>query len=358
MQMIAPSAKLAVTVIDLSQKPEAERAEEMQRLASEEARRPFNLARGPLVRAMLLRLSDQEHVLLLTLHHIVSDAWSRGVFNHELTALYEAFAAGRPSPLPALPVQYADYVVWQRECLQGAVLERQLQYWRQQLAGVPVLELPFDHPRPAVETYRGARTAFRLPKQLSAQLTVLSRQESVTLYMTLLAAFQTLLARYTGQDDIAVGSPIAGRNRAEFEGLIGVFVNTLVMRSDLSGDPTFRELLGRVREVALGAYAHQELPFERLVEKLAPVRRLNHSPLFQVMFILQNAPKQALELSAISLEPLEVDSGTSKFDLTLFMSEGPDGLRGELEYNTGLFEAGTIRQMLWALGGAPGGHRR
>ncbi len=345
-QLIAPSAKLVVTVIDLSPMAEAGRAEEVRRLASEEARRPFNLAQGPLVRATLLRLSDQEHVLLLTLHHIVSDAWSRGVFNHELTALYEAFAAGRPSPLPGLPVQYADYVVWQREWLRGAVLERQLQYWRPQLAGVPVLELPFDHPRPAVQTYRGAHAAFRLPKQLSAQLTALSRREGVTLYMTLLAAFQTLLARYTGQDDIAVGSPIAGRNRAEFEGLIGFFVNTLVMRSDLSGDPTFRELLGRVREVALGAYAHQELPFERLVEKLAPVRSLSHSPLFQVMFVLQNAPKQTLELSAVSLEPLEVDSGTAKFDLTLFMSEGPDGLSGQLEYNTDLFEAGTIRRML------------
>jgi amino acid adenylation domain-containing protein len=345
-QMIAPGTKLAVTVIDLSPMPEAERAEEMQRLASEEARRPFNLGQGPLVRAMLLRLSDQEHVLLLTLHHIVSDAWSRGVFNHELKTLYEAFAAGRPSPLPALPVQYADYVVWQREWLRGAVLERQLQYWRQQLAGVPVLELPCDHPRPSMQTYQGARAAFRLPKRLSARLTAFSRRENVTLYMTLLAAFQTLLARYTGQDDIAVGSPIAGRNRAEFEGLIGFFVNTLVMRSDLSGDPTFRELLGRVREVALGAYAHQELPFERLVEELAPVRSLSHSPLFQVMFVLQNAPKQTLELSALGLEPMEVDNGTSKFDLTLFMNEEDEGLSGQLEYNTDLFEAETVRRML------------
>jgi amino acid adenylation domain-containing protein len=345
-QMMAPSARLAVTVIDLGPMPEAECAVEVQRLASEEARRPFNLAQGPLVRATLLRLSDQEHVLLLTLHHIVSDAWSRGVFNHELTALYDAFAAGRPSPLPALPVQYADYVVWQREWLRGAVLEHQLQYWRRQLAGVPVLELPFDYPRPAVETYRGARAAFRLPKQLRARLTALSRQEGVTLYMTLLAAFQTLLARYTGQDDIAVGSPIAGRNRAEFEGLIGFFVNTLVIRSDLSGDPTFRELLGRVREVALGAYTHQELPFERLVEELAPARSLSHSPLFQVMFVLQNAPQQTLELTAVSLEPMEVDSGASKFDLTLFMNEGTEGLSGQLEYDTDLFEAGTIRRML------------
>lgn len=345
-QMIAPRASMALTVIDLGPMPEGKRTAEVQRLASAAAQRPFNLHQGPLVRAMLLRLSDQEHVLLLTLHHLVSDAWSRGVFNQELTALYDAFAAGRPSPLSAPPLQYADFAIWQREWLQGAVLERQLQYWKQRLAGVPVLDLPFDHPRPAVETHRGTRAAFKLPQQLSASLATLGRQEGVTLYMTLLAAFQTLLARYTGQHDIAVGSPIAGRTRAEFEGLIGLFVNTLVMRSDLSGDPTFRELLHRVREVALGAYAHQEIPFERLVEEMAPARSLSHSPLFQVMFALQNAPNQTLELSDLSLEPMEVDSGTSKFDLTLFMSEQSDGLRGQLEYNTDLFEAETVRRLL------------
>jgi len=309
-QMIAPSASMALTVIDLGPLPEGKRAPEVQRLASEAAQRPFNLHRGPLARAMLLQLSDQEHVLLLTLHHLVSDAWSRGVFNHELTALYDAFAAGRPSPLSALLLQYADFAIWQREWLQGPVLECQLQYWKQRLAGVPVLDLPCDHPRPAVETHRGTRAAFKLSQRLSASLATLARQEGVTLYMTLLAAFQTLPARYTGQDDIAVGSPIAGRTRAEFEGLIGLFVNTLVMRSDLSGDPTFRELLHRVREVALGAYAHQEIPFERLVEEMAPTRSLSHSPLFQVMFVLQNTPYQTLELADLSLEPMEVDSDT------------------------------------------------
>ena len=346
-QVIAPKLTLTVPAIELSELPEAEQKLEVQRLAREEAQRPFDLARGPLLRASLLRLGDQEHVLLLTMHHIVSDGWSVGVLFRELAALYAAFSQGQPSPLHELSIQYADYALWQREWLQGEEMERQLAYWRRQLAGAPaVLELLTDRPRPAMQSFRGAKQSLVLPKDLTARLKDLSRREGVTLFMTLLAAFQTLLSRYTGQADILVGSPIANRNREEIEGLIGFFVNTLVLRTDLSGDPTFRELLGRVSEVALGAYAHQDLPFEKLVEGVQPERSLSHTPLFQVMFILQNAPRQALELPDLRLSPLAVESGTSKFDVTLSMVERADGLTASWEYNTDLFEAATAARML------------
>ena len=345
-QVIAPTMTVSLPIVDLSELTQTEREAQALRLATEEAQRPFDLTRGPLVRVSLLRLHDEDHILLLTMHHIVSDGWSVSVLFRELAALYEAFSTRKPSPLPELPIQYADFAVWQREWLQGGVLEEQLSYWKKQLSGAPaMLELPMDRPRPAVQTFQGARQSVLLPKSILKGLNELSRQEGVTLFMTLLAAFQTLLARYTNQEDIVVGSPIAYRNRAEIEGLIGFFVNTLVLRTDVSGDPSFRELLGRVREVALGAYAHQDMPFETLVEQLQPERSLSHAPLFQVMFVLQNA-REELGLSNLTLSPLAVDNLTSKFDLTLFMWEESEGLRAVFEYNTDLSETATIKRML------------
>ncbi|RKH09839.1 amino acid adenylation domain-containing protein [Corallococcus sp. CA053C] len=341
-QAIASDLPLSLSVIDLRDSTEAE----MHRLAMEEARTPFHLAHGPLLRAKLLRRSDQEHVLLLTMHHIVSDGWSQGVLVRELGALYEAFTAGRPSPLPELPIQYADYAVWQRQWLAGDVLASELSWWKQQLhAAPPALELPTDRPRPAVRTYRGSVVPVALSRELSDALAALSRREGGTLFMTLLAAFQVLLHRHSGQDDIVVGSPIAGRTRAETEGLIGFFVNTLALRTKLDGDPSFRELLARVREVTLGAYAHQDVPFEKLVEELAPVRDLRRPPLFQVMFVLQNTPMPALALGEATLEPLPFAQTVAKFELTLSLEETAEGLRGSLEYNTDLFDAATVERM-------------
>jgi len=346
-QVIAPEMRLTLPVEDLRGLPEAEQEAEVERWATEEAQHPFDLAQGPLLRAALLRLDEEEHVLLLTMHHIVSDGWSMGVFNRELAALYEAFSAGKPSPLPELPLQYADFVVWQREWLQGEVLEEQVAYWRQHLGNdLPVLELPIDRPRPVAQSFRGAHRSFVLSGDLTESLKALSRREGVTLFVTLLAAFKTLLYRYTGQEDTIVGSPIAGRNRSEIEGLIGFFVNTLVLRTDLSGAPTFRELLGRVREVTLEAHAHQDLPFEKLVEVLQPERDLSHNPLFQVMFAFQNAPMEALVLPGLTVVPLEVESKAAQFDVTLSMEETGQGLKGVVEYNTDLFDGVTIERMI------------
>ena len=334
-QVICPAMPLrqaqgqlvTLSVVDLRELPEVEREVEARRLATEEAQQPFDLARGPLIRTALLQLGDEDHILLLIAHHIVSDSWSTRVFFQELSVLYEAFSTDSPSPLPALTLQYADFAHWQRQWLQGEVLEQQLSYWKQRLGDIrPVLELPTDRPRPAKQTYRGATHSLTLPASLSESLKVLSRQEGVTLFMTLLAAFQTLLHRYTGRDDIAVGAPIAGRNRAELEGLIGFFVNTVVLRTNLVGNPSFRELLGRVREVALGAYAHQELPFEKLVEELQPERDLRHTPLFQVMFQLSNDPGGAPQLPGLNVENFEFDSGITKCDVTLEVIEKVAGL--------------------------------
>ena len=340
-QVVAPAALLTLPVVDLGGLPEVEREAAALRLAREEARRSFDLARGPLLRTTLLRLGAAEHVLLLTTHHIVSDGWSRGVLNRELAAVYGAYAAGRPSPLPEPPIQYADFALWQRQRLRGELLETLLAYWRRQLAGLPPLELPTDRPRPSAQTFRGARHAFVVPDRHVSALTTLGQREGATLFMTLLAAFTALLHRYTGREDIAVGSPIAGRTRPELEGLIGFFANTLALRTDLSGDPTFRELLRRVREVCLGAYAHQELPFERLVEELGPERDLSRNPLVQVLFALQNAPRHPPQLPGLAVTPLEVDAGTAKADLELHLREGAGGLEGTLVYSTDLFDAAT-----------------
>jgi amino acid adenylation domain-containing protein len=360
-QVIAPPSPLPLLEVDLGELPKEEREAQARQLATQEAQRPFDLARGPLVRVCLLRLASggggqakqgrrDEHVLLLTLHHIISDGWSMGVLVRELVTLYRAFSAGSPSPLPDLPIQYADFAVWQRAWLQGRVLEKQINYWKQQLGGrLLALELPMDWPRPPIQTFHGAQRSFTLPVDLLTALQVLSQQNEVTLFMTLLAAFQVLLYRYTGQTDIAVGSPIANRSQVETEGLIGFFVNTLVLRTDLSGNPSFRELLGRVHEVTLGAYTHQDVPFEKLVEVLQPERDLSRTPLFQVMFALhnvQNVPTEAFELPGLSLSPMEVDSSTSKFDLTLSLNEASRGLVCVVEYNTDLFEADTIGRLI------------
>ncbi|HEU4559707.1 MAG TPA: condensation domain-containing protein, partial [Longimicrobium sp.] len=347
-QVIASFGGFALPVHDLSALPEAERAAQLRLRVEEEAARPFDLSAGPLFRPALLRLAPEDHVLLLCMHHIVVDQWSLGVFRRELSALYAAYREGRESPLPVLAVQYADYAVWQRGQLAGEVLDRHLAYWKERLAGAPeLLELPTDRPRPAVQTYRGAREGITLPGELLARLEALGRGEGATLFMTLLAAFQVLLSKYAGSEDVAVGSPISGRTRREVEELIGLFLNTLVLRTDLSGDPGFRETLRRVREMTLGAFEHQEIPFERLVTELQPGRSLSYSPLFQVMFVLQEAERP--ESAAGSLEvrgTAAASSGTSKFDLTLFTARRTGGLAAALEYNTDLFDRGTIQRML------------
>ncbi len=347
LQIVAPTMTVELPLIDLREVPGTERKAEAQRLAHEEMHRPFDLARGPLLRSTLLRLEAEEHVLLLTMHHIVSDGWSMGVFIRELTSLYKAFSSGQPSSLPELPLQYADYTLWQQQLLKEDVQEKQLAYWKKQLDNAAqVLELPTDHPRPAAQTYRGSSQSIILPPVLANSLKDFSQKEDATLFMVLLAAFQMLLSRYSGQEDIVVGTPIANRTRGELEALIGFFVNTLVMRTDLSGTPSFRELVRRVRRVALGAYANQDLPFEQIVDAIRSTRDLSRSPLFQVMFILQNAPTANLELGDLTLQFLPVESNTAKFDLTLSLTDTQQGLFTTLEYNTDLFESGTITRML------------
>jgi amino acid adenylation domain-containing protein/non-ribosomal peptide synthase protein (TIGR01720 family) len=345
-QVILPELECQVNFVDLGHLPLGERHEEAKRLATQEAQRAFSLAKGPLIRASLLKLADVDFILLLTLHHIVSDGWSMNVLFEELTTLYTAFVAGRSSPLPELPIQYADFAVWQHGWLKDDVLEKQLAYWSRQLDAVPMLDLPTDFPRPPVKSYHGAQHHFVLPGTLIQKLVALSQQEGVTLFMTLFGAFVTLLYRYTQQTDIVVGSPIANRNRAEIERLIGFFVNTLVLRIDLKGKPTFRELLRRVREVTVDAYAHQDLPFETLVERLHPDRDLGRNPLFQVIFQLFNRPA-AIQQVGLSSDPhlIEAYSGTAKFDLQLDLWHGPKELRGRFEYSTDLLEAETVRRM-------------
>ena len=325
---------------------EDRRAGKVRELAREELNRPFDLTQGPCLRVSLLRLGDEEHVALVTMHHIVSDGWSTAIFVKEFVAFYEAARAGRPAALASLPIQYADYAHWQREWLQGEALESQLDYWKRTLGGaLPVLELPTDRARPVEPTLGGEKLFRKLPGELYEALGALSRREGVTLYMTLLAAFQTLLYRYTGQNDLIVGTAIAGRNRTEVEGLIGVFINMLVLRTDLSGNPTFRELMGRVREVTLEAYAHQEIPFEKVVEELQPARALTQSPLFQVAFGLQHAPVQTFTLPGLKMSPLAFDADISRYDLTLWMFEGEGELTASWTYSTDLFEAETVARM-------------
>ncbi len=340
LQSIDPIRQTALRTFDLTGLSGSEHDTETQRLAIEETERPFDLAHGPLLRASLLHLNEQEHVLLAATHHIVSDGWSLGIFVRELCALYEAFSKDQPSPLETPPIQYVDYAYWQSQSLQGAVLDQELAYWKQRLAGAPpLLELPFARPRPAVRTHGCAHQHLQLPQDLAVSLRALSQREGVTLFMTLMAAFQALLCYYSGQNDVVVGTDVANRNRVETEKLIGLFVNQIVMRTDLSGDPTFSELLARVREVALGAYAHQEIPFEKLVEALKPKRSLSHTPLFQILFTLQNMPEQPFELSDLTVRLMDVEPRATKYDLTFFMHETEQGLAGSLEYNIDLFDA-------------------
>jgi amino acid adenylation domain-containing protein/non-ribosomal peptide synthase protein (TIGR01720 family) len=346
-QSILPSLQVLLPVADLGGLTSEARERELNRLATADAQRPFDLKRGPLLRASLIKLGDAHHVVLLAMHHIVSDGWSQGVLVRELAILYPAFAGGRPSPLPELPIQYADFALWQRQSLTGDFRERQLSYWREQLSELPVVQLPADRPRPAMQSFRGARYLFGIPEPVAGALRALSASEGATLFMTLLGAFQVLLSRYCGLEDIPVGSPIAGRTRSETEGLIGFFVNSLVLRTNLSGDPSFRELVGRVREVALEAYAHQDLPFEMLVEELDPARDPSRDPLFQVMFALQNAPMPSVSTPhELTLEPLHVETLTTKFDMTVAMWEWMSRLQGVVEYSTDLLDRTTVIRMM------------
>ena len=342
-----PPPPMPLPAVDLRTLPGGRREGELGRLEAADAARPFDLARGPLLRAMLVFARPRESALVLCVHHVAADGWSLGVLLGEVGQLYAAAVQGLPSPLPALPVQYADFAAWQRRRLDGPLLDRLLAFWGERLGGeLPQLDLPLDRPRPPVQTYRGAECLRRLPAELAAELRVLSRREGATLFMTLLAAFGLLLGRASGQEDVLVGSPIAGRERGETEGLIGCFLNTLVLRADLGGRPSFRELLGRVREQCLGAYAHQELPFERLLQLLAPERDLSRTPLFQVFFNMLNFPRPPMELPGLRLAPRTLPAAPAKFDQTLYLAEEPEGLLLRLAYNADLFDAARIDEQL------------
>jgi amino acid adenylation domain-containing protein len=341
-QEIQPAGRMVPAVVDLSALAPVARDAESRRLIRDEARRPFDLARGPLLRATLLRLAGDEHLALLTMHHIVSDAWSMSVLVSEMTELYEALTSGRPPRLPVLPLQYADFAHWQRAWLRGEPLEKQLDFWRRGLSGAPEELLPPDFPRPAAAAFTGAQHSEAFPPELSTALQELSRREGVTLFMTLLAGFMALLHRVTGREDIAVGTDVANRQRIELESLIGFFVNNLVLRADLSGNPTFRELLAAVRRTTLAAYAHQDLPFDQLVKALKPRRSLGRTPLFQPLFVLQNAPRSHLRLGEVELEPVQGEPGGSKFDVALFLTQDEAGLKATWSYRTELFRPATV----------------
>ncbi|HEY0607383.1 MAG TPA: amino acid adenylation domain-containing protein, partial [Herpetosiphonaceae bacterium] len=347
-QVIAPELSVSLDLWDLQTLPPEAREASALQIIHEQSQQPFDLTSGPLFRATLFRLDGHEHILLLLLHHIVSDGWSQDVLFRELSLLYSAYIAdaAQPDPLPDLPIQYADYAVWQRSWLRDAVLESQLAYWKQQLSDLSILQFPTDQPRPPVATFRGAYQKFEVAPATTAALRTLSRESGATLFMTLLAGWQSLLARYSGQDDIAVGTPIAGRTQRETEGVIGFFVNTLVLRTDLRGNPSFRALLQRVREVCLQAYMHQDIPFEHLVEELHPTRDLSRNPLFQVMFMLQNRALEAVTLPGVTIEPLPIENVTAKFDLDLGLIEEDDRLVGTLVYNPDLFAETTIARLL------------
>ncbi|WP_165226315.1 non-ribosomal peptide synthetase [Aquisphaera insulae] len=348
-QAIAATARVELPVVDLRPLPEDLRAEELARLVDAEAAHPFDLVRGPLLRAALVRTKDREHVLLITIHHIVADGWSMGVIVREACLLYAAFSEGRPSPLAAPVIQYADYAAWQDDWLSAGAMDVQLRFWGERLAGVPRLDLPTDHPRPALPSGRGGSLSVDLPAGLLGELKAIGRREHATLYMTLMAAFQVLLGRYANRDDFAVGTPIAGRTRSELEPLIGLFVNTLAIRARLEGSPSFPEVLRRVRQEALGAYAHQDVPFDRVVAAIEPDRDPSRSPIFQVLFALQDAPLPAFESTSLTMTPRESPNGTAKFDLALFAAETDRGLNLELQYSRDLFDAETAEQILGSL---------
>jgi amino acid adenylation domain-containing protein/non-ribosomal peptide synthase protein (TIGR01720 family) len=345
-QIVLPAMSVNILIVNLQAVPAEEHLAEVQRHAIQQAQQPFDLANGPLLRVTLLQLGEESYVLMLTTHHIICDGWSMRILSQEFFALYAAYSQGEPSPLPELPIQYADFAHWQREWLQGQVLSAQLNYWQQQLAGSPpLLQLPTDRVRPPVQSFRGAQQHGDINKEMTHQLKSLSQRYGTTLFMTVFAAFVTLLARYTGVQDIVVGSPIANRNRREIEPLIGFFVNTLVLRINLEGNLSFTELLMRVRQVTLDAYKHQDLPFEKLVESLQLERSLSYHPLCQVILGWQNAPMEQLQLSGMTLTPLRVETGTAKFDLFLSIEETELGLLASWEYNSDLFDETTITRM-------------
>lgn len=344
-QVISPAINFNLEVVDLQKLPEIQQKIEVEKQALEEAQRPFDLTQTPLLRGTLLQLNNAEYVLLLTIHHIISDGWSMGVLVREVGALYEAFSTSKSSPLPELPVQYGDFANWQRQHLQGEKLEKQLAYWKQQLTGILDV-LPTDRQRSSAQTFRGTQQTFVISASLTQSLKTLIQQQEVTLFMTLLAGFKVMLYCHTKQENLAIGSPIANRSRVELEGLIGFFVNTLVLKIDIAGNPTFRELLRRVRETTLQAYAHPDVPFEKLVEELQPERNLSYNPLFQTWFVLQNAPMPPLELAGLTLSVLEFDTSTSRHDLSLTCWENAQGIQGLFEYKTDLFKTATIERMV------------
>ncbi len=346
-QVIAPGLFVPIEKIDLSELPAEQQEAEFHRRALEEAGKSFDLSRGPLLRITLLKFSPHYFGLILVMHHIISDNWSTGLFVHEIMRLYEAQVLNKAADLPPLTIQYADFAVWQRKWLKGKTLQNQLDYWKEKLAGIPpLLELPLDYPRPAYQTYNGDFKLFEIPAETTNRLRDLSREHDVTLFMTLLAAFFVLLHRYSDQDDICVGSPIANRNRKEIENLIGFFVNTLVLRANLEGNPRFSEFLTQVKETTLGAYANQDLPFEMLVEELQPERELSYSPLFQVMFVMNNAPVEKLQLPGLEFELVEIENKTAKFDLILNVTDGQEALQCKLEFNTDLFKEETMERFI------------
>jgi non-ribosomal peptide synthetase component F len=346
-QRFTAAVPLVQPVIDLSGLEEEARETERHRLVEADAERPFDLARGPLLQTALLRLNEADHLMLFTMHHIVSDGWSMGVLVREVSALYSAFCAGRPSPLPELPVQYADFAVWQRQYLQGEVLEAQLDYWKQRLGGrnLPFLDLPTDRPRRPAQTYRGWVELQTFPAGLHSKLELLSQQNNATLFMTLLAAFITLLHRITGNDDIIIGTALAGRNRAEIQGLIGFFINMLPIRGDLSQNPSFLQLLARTREAALGAFTYQDIPLEKLIQEIQPERFGSQTPLFQVAFGFRHEIQEQLDLSGLKLEPVPLAHNFVRLDLSLWVTERAGTLAANWFYNTDLFEAATIRRL-------------
>ncbi|HEX7240717.1 MAG TPA: amino acid adenylation domain-containing protein, partial [Longimicrobiaceae bacterium] len=346
-QVVRPEARTGLPLDDLTDFPAGGREAEAMRRAGEEVRRPFDLAEGPLLRVRLLRLGAEEHVLVIAMHHIVSDGWSMAVLLRELGTAYAAEVSDGAPELPPLPVQYGDYAVWQRARFSGDALDRQLAWWKDRLAGAPpLLEIPTDRPRPPVQRYRGAQVSRVLPPALADSLRELGGREGATLFMVLLGTLQSLLSRYSGQDEVVVGTPIAGRTRPELEGIVGPFINTLALRTDLGGDPSFRALLARVRETTLGAYAHQDVPFDRVVDALQPERMLSNTPLFQVELALQNIPGIGMRMPKLEVDSVDVDAGSNKFDLSLFAQETPEGVHCFLAYDTDLFDAGTVERLL------------
>ncbi|MGJ7904488.1 condensation domain-containing protein, partial [Lysobacter sp. 1R34A] len=363
-QIASEHVGFALVDHDLRALAPAEREAEAARIGRDEALAAFDLAAGPLIRGRLLRVGDDEHILLVTQHHIISDGWSMGVLVREVSALYTAFTQGRPDPLPPLPVQYADYAVWQRQWLQGEALQKHIDFWRSHLGGAPtLLELPGDRPRPPLQSYAGDRIPVALPAALTTALRALSQRHGATVFMTLLAGWSALMSRLSGQDEVVIGTPVANRQRTELEPLIGLFINTLALRVDLRDDPTVAELLAQVKTTTLGAYAHQELPFEQVVEALAPERSLGHSPLFQVMLTLDNTPDSgSLALPGLELSAVPATNAKAHFDLRLLLGDAGEDLSGELEYSSDLFDRATaermVRQWIALLQGMVGGDTR